>query len=55
MSSTAIELPLLRIAPASPAPRGGSERARLIRRAKALSWLSLAYMTAEGALHRPGR
>ena len=27
-----------------------AERDRLIRRAKALSWLSLAYMTAEGAI-----
>jgi divalent metal cation (Fe/Co/Zn/Cd) transporter len=29
---------------------GAGERERLIRRAKALSWLSLAYMSAEGAI-----
>ncbi len=31
-------------------PLGLVERDRLIRRAKALSWLSLAYMSAEGAI-----
>jgi divalent metal cation (Fe/Co/Zn/Cd) transporter len=46
--STLIELPIV---PAS-ASRGGdsAERDRLIRRAKALSWLSLAWMTIEGTV-----
>lgn len=36
---------------AAPAPEsGGASRAQLIRRVKALSWLSLAWMTAEGAI-----
>jgi divalent metal cation (Fe/Co/Zn/Cd) transporter len=47
-------LPTLRANPASPPPQQpalrGDERDRLIRRAKTLSWLSLAYMTAEGAV-----
>ena len=50
MSATQIDLPL---APATSAERprlDRRERDRLIRRAKALSWLSLAYMTAEGAI-----
>ena len=50
MSATQIDLPL---APATSAGRprlDRRERDRLIRRAKALSWLSLAYMTAEGAI-----
>ena len=33
-----------------PAIPGDAERDRLIRRAKALAWLSLAYMTVEGAV-----
>jgi divalent metal cation (Fe/Co/Zn/Cd) transporter len=46
--STLIELPTV---PAG-APSGGdsAERDRLIRRAKALSWLSLAWMTVEGTV-----
>jgi divalent metal cation (Fe/Co/Zn/Cd) transporter len=44
--STLIELPI-RAAPSDPDP---GERARLIRRAKALSWLSLGWMTVEGAV-----
>lgn len=52
MSSPALELP---IAATEPLGRGvaGPDRLardRLIRRAKALSWLSLGYMTAEGAI-----
>jgi divalent metal cation (Fe/Co/Zn/Cd) transporter len=46
--STLIELPTV---PASASTGTGSgERDRLIRRAKALSWLSLAWMTLEGAV-----
>jgi hypothetical protein len=45
-----IELPVLRVAPSRPTPLDTGERDRLIRRAKALSWLSLACMTAEGAI-----
>ncbi len=53
MSTASLELPVL----AGPASASGSqslleltERDRLIRRARALSWLSLAYMTAEGVV-----
>ena len=48
-----VELPTLRAAPAGAAmasDRGLRERERLIRRAKALSWVSLAWMTVEGAV-----
>jgi divalent metal cation (Fe/Co/Zn/Cd) transporter len=45
--STLIELPTLPAASSGPDP---GERDRLIRRAKALSWLSLAWMTAEGTV-----
>jgi divalent metal cation (Fe/Co/Zn/Cd) transporter len=46
--STLVELPTLPVAaPGGPEP---DERDRLIRRAKALSWLSLAWMTVEGAV-----
>jgi divalent metal cation (Fe/Co/Zn/Cd) transporter len=51
MSATQIDLPIARstayVAERRLDPR---ERDRLIRRAKTLSWLSLAYMTAEGAI-----
>lgn len=50
MSSPSIELPFLRNTASGPTPLDGGERDRLIRRAKTLSWLSLAYMTAEGAI-----
>jgi divalent metal cation (Fe/Co/Zn/Cd) transporter len=50
MSSPSLELPVLAVTPAAPRPLDGRERDRLIRRAKALSWFSLAYMTAEGAI-----
>ncbi len=50
MSIPPIELPVVRVAPPSPTPLGERERDQLIRRAKALSWLSLAYMSAEGAI-----
>ncbi len=50
MSSPPIELPIARVAPRGSAPLDERERDRLIRRAKTLSWLSLAYMSAEGAL-----
>ncbi|MEA2178254.1 MAG: hypothetical protein QOG77_1551 [Solirubrobacteraceae bacterium] len=48
--ATATQLP--RLPPPAPAPPGrdSAERDRLIRRAKALSWLSLAWMTVEGAV-----
>ena len=53
MSPPALELPTLAAPPAT-APFQSvlepAERDQLIRRAKALSWLSLAYMTAEGAI-----
>ena len=54
MSTSPLQLPTLHASPAS-APRQrptlrADERDRLIRRAKALSWLSLAYMTVEGAV-----
>jgi divalent metal cation (Fe/Co/Zn/Cd) transporter len=45
-----IELPTLPIAPPAPPRIDATERDRLIRRAKALSWLSLAWMTVEGAV-----
>lgn len=53
MSTSSLELPTLQIDSAAAGaitelhPR---ERDRLIRRAKALSWLSLAWMTVEGAV-----
>ncbi len=46
--STLVELPT--IPAAAPPGDGPGERDRLIRRAKALSWLSLAWMTVEGAV-----
>jgi divalent metal cation (Fe/Co/Zn/Cd) transporter len=49
VSTTPLELTIARHARA-PERLDPGERDRLIRRAKALSWLSLAYMTAEGAL-----
>ena len=53
MSPPALELPTLPAPPATAPLQSAleaAERDRLIRRAKALSWLSLAYMTAEGAI-----
>jgi divalent metal cation (Fe/Co/Zn/Cd) transporter len=53
MSTPSLELPTLTSPLAAEALRGGldpSERDRLIARAKGLSWFSLAYMTAEGAI-----
>ncbi len=44
--STLIELPII----AAPSDPDAGERARLIGRAKALSWLSLAWMTVEGTV-----
>ena len=53
MTPPALELPTL-AAPTATAPSHSvlepAERDQLISRAKALSWLSLAYMTAEGAI-----
>ena len=53
MSTPSLELPSV-AGPASASRQQSrlelAERDRLIRRAKALSWLSLAYMTAEGAI-----
>ena len=43
-------LPIVTIPPAAVTSAESRERDRLIRRAKALSWLSLAYMTVEGAV-----
>jgi divalent metal cation (Fe/Co/Zn/Cd) transporter len=53
--STTNELPIVTATtarPPDPTPAAGEpgERDRLIRRAKALSWLSLAWMTVEGAV-----
>lgn len=48
-----LELPTLAAQPTARAPFSGSppaERARLIRHAKLLSWLSLGWMTVEGAV-----
>jgi divalent metal cation (Fe/Co/Zn/Cd) transporter len=53
MSSPSLELATVTALPSAsrqPSPREPVERDRLIRRAKALSWLSLAYMSAEGAI-----
>jgi len=49
MSVTPLEPPIARVTDA-PRRLGPGERDRLIRHAKALSWLSLAYMAAEGAI-----
>ena len=53
MNPPALELPTLTAPPAATPFQSvlePAERDRLIRRAKALSWLSLAYMTAEGTV-----
>jgi divalent metal cation (Fe/Co/Zn/Cd) transporter len=54
MTAPALELPTLSSPPATAPPRlpalEEGERDRLIRRAKTLSWVSLAYMTVEGAV-----
>jgi divalent metal cation (Fe/Co/Zn/Cd) transporter len=53
VSTPSLELPTLTaptIVPPPQRPLEPAERDRLIRRAKALSWLSLAYMSAEGAI-----
>ena len=53
MSTQPLELPVTTALPTAPQPRTvlePADRDRLIRRAKTLSWLSLAYMTAEGAI-----
>jgi divalent metal cation (Fe/Co/Zn/Cd) transporter len=50
VNSPSIELPVLHVVAVAPTRLDGGERDRLIRRAKALSWISLAYMTAEGAI-----
>ena len=50
MSTTPLELPIARTTQVAQQRLDPRERDRLIRRAKALSWLSLAYMTAEGAI-----
>jgi divalent metal cation (Fe/Co/Zn/Cd) transporter len=54
VSTTRIELPLVQVAPGT-APReapgiGREEWLRLAHRAKVLSWISLGYMTVEGAV-----
>jgi len=46
--STLVELPTLPVA--APSGTDSGERDRLIRRAKALSWLSLAWMTVESGV-----
>lgn len=50
--STPVELRIVSSAPSAPSAHTGSnpERDRLITRTKALSWLSLAWMTIEGAV-----
>src|ERR1035438_3212279 len=53
MSTTPLELPIARSTQVAQQRLDPGERDRLIRRAKALSWLSLAYMTAEGAIAVP--
>ena len=50
MSTSQIELPIAYATAAEQHRLDPGERDRLIRRAKTLSWLSLAYMTAEGAI-----
>jgi len=53
VSTPSLELPTLTAPPTAPQQQSvlkPAERDRLIRRAKALSWLSLAYMTAEGTI-----
>ncbi len=53
MSTWWLELQTVTASPAARERQGGlesAERDRLIARAKALSWFSLAYMTAEGAI-----
>jgi divalent metal cation (Fe/Co/Zn/Cd) transporter len=54
MSTPSLELPVLTTPTTASerqqAPVAPAERDRLISRAKALSWLSLAYMTVEGAV-----
>jgi divalent metal cation (Fe/Co/Zn/Cd) transporter len=53
MSTPSLTLPTLPTSahvPQQPNQIEPAERDRLIRRAKALSWLSLAYMTAEGTI-----
>jgi divalent metal cation (Fe/Co/Zn/Cd) transporter len=47
MNVQRVELPRVRL---GVAPRPEGDRDRLIRRAKALSWLSLAWMTVEGVV-----
>ncbi len=50
MSTTPLKLPIARSTQIASQRLDPRERERLIHRAKALSWLSLAYMTAEGAI-----
>jgi divalent metal cation (Fe/Co/Zn/Cd) transporter len=52
MSTQSLELPVAATEPVGPVVARPDRlgRDRLIRRAKTLSWLSLAYMTAEGAI-----
>ena len=51
MSTSPVELPTLPVAPAEPsAPQRDKQWLRAARRVRLLSWLSLAWMTAEGAV-----
>ena len=50
MSTTPLELSIARTTSAEQQSLDARERDRLIRRAKTLSWLSLAHMTAEGTI-----
>jgi divalent metal cation (Fe/Co/Zn/Cd) transporter len=53
VSTESLKLPVITAPPAASPPQSElepAERDRLIRHAKALSWLSLGYMTAEGAI-----
>jgi divalent metal cation (Fe/Co/Zn/Cd) transporter len=50
MTSQPVELPTHPGPPLAASPAGEGERDRLVRRAKTLAWLSLAWMTVEGAV-----
>lgn len=50
MITTPLDLPIARDTHDAPLRRDRGERDRLIRAAKMLSWVSVAYMTAEGAI-----
>lgn len=49
MSTPSVQVPTIRVSPLAERS-GGEERDRLVRRAKLLAWLSLGWMTVEGAV-----